>query len=82
MLNDNQRSMMEHALGYRRGKKRGDRNHYALGPGGDGWDDWRDLVTKGLATDRGTTSWLDGMHIFSVTEAGKAELTNPSKGED
>jgi hypothetical protein len=48
-MTDRQRELARHALGLPNKKNTTYRNHFCIGPGGDGYEDWEDLVSKGLA---------------------------------
>ena len=63
-VSDEQLELMRHATG---NKRDGHRNYFAAGEGD--LIVWRDLVTKGLATERQRVSWTEFVY-FHVTEAG------------
>lgn len=64
-----QREMARHALGFPNRKKTSYRNHYCVGPGDFGYDDWLDLVAKGLAVRRTGPNW-GGDDMFYLTLKG------------
>lgn len=66
-LSDNQRELVRHAIGFDGRHKQSYRNHFVTGPGSVNYDDWMDMVTKGLA-HRGPPSPLTGGDdLFWVT---------------
>lgn len=65
-----QREMARHALGFPNKKNTSNRNHYCIGKGGDGYEEWLDLVDKGLARRRVGTHWGgDGMFYLTLDGA-------------
>ncbi len=68
-MNTNQREMARHALGFPNKKNESYRNHFCIGPGGDGYEDWLDLVSKGLAVRR-TSQHHGGDDLFYLTLTG------------
>lgn len=68
-MNKNQREMARHALGFPNKKNESYRNHFCIGPGGDGYEDWLDLVAKGLALRR-TSNNHGGDDLFYLTLQG------------
>ncbi len=68
-MNANQREMARHALGFPNKKNESYRNHFCIGPGGDGYEDWLDLVEKGLAIRR-TSKNHGGDDLFYLTLQG------------
>lgn len=48
-MNERQRDMARHALGFPNPKNVSYRNRFCIGPGSDGYEDWIDLVHQGLA---------------------------------
>jgi hypothetical protein len=67
VLTERQRQLVRHALGLDGRAKTTHRNHFAVGPGCDDYEDWMDLVAKGYARHRGGSSTPDSVDIFWVT---------------
>lgn len=65
-----QREMARHALGFPNKKNTSNRNHYCIDPGGDGHDEWLDLVSHRLAVKRNTRAIYDGDDTFHLTLKG------------
>lgn len=63
-ITDEQLELIRHATG---NKRDGHRNYFAAGDGD--LAAWRDLVTKGLATERQKVSWTEFAY-FHVTDQG------------
>lgn len=63
-LTERQRKFARHALGLPNRANTAYRNRFFIGPGCDGYEDWEDLVAKGLALNRPPGDWfvltLDG----------------------
>lgn len=66
-LSTEQREMVRHAIGFDGRSKVTTRNHYCTGEGCDGYDEWQDLVKRGLATVRGPSELSGGDHTFYAT---------------
>ena len=64
-----QRELARHALGFPNKKNESYRNHFCIGEGGDGYEDWEDLVAKGLAVKRTSGPWA-GDCMFHLTLKG------------
>ncbi len=63
-LTNEQREMVRHAIGFDGRSKTTTRNHYCTGPGSGGYEEWLDLVSRGLATVRGPSEISGGDHTF------------------
>lgn len=73
-LSNDERSMMEHALGRDYPHKSRDyRNYYAAAKDGPEFATWTRLVERGLAKERTRVDWTPLVY-FHVTDAGKAAL--------
>lgn len=73
-MTEKQRHILEHAVGFR-SREPFYRNYYVAGPDADSWADLQALCSEGLMRDDGPFRDADGgMHVFQVTEAGKARL--------
>lgn len=69
-MTDKQRELARHALGLPNNKRMSYRNYYCIGTGADGYADWEDLVSKGLAVKR-TSPILGGDDVmFHLTLDG------------
>jgi hypothetical protein len=64
-----QRDFARHALGFPNKKNTSYRNHFCIGVGGDGYSDWEDLVSKGLAIKR-SSDQCGGDDFFHLTLKG------------
>jgi hypothetical protein len=74
-MNEKHLHILQHSLGvdqYGQGNQY--RNHYAVGPGCDGFDDCNQLVQSGHMVDCGAREGWGGMHNFQVTEKGIAAV--------
>lgn len=67
VLSKEQRDMVRHAIGFDGRSKTTTRNHYCTGPGCGGFEEWQDLVSRGLATVRGPSEISGGDHTFYAT---------------
>jgi hypothetical protein len=68
-MTDRQREFARHALGLPNKKNVSYRNHFCIGKGGDGYEDWEDLVRQGLAVRR-SSSICGGDYFFHLTLRG------------
>lgn len=68
-MTPNQRSMARHALGLPNRKNTSNRNHYCIGPGGDGYEDWLAMVQSGDALRLVGPHW-GGDDMFFLTLQG------------
>lgn len=68
-MNERQRGFARHALGFPNKQNTSYRNHFCIGKGGDGYEDWEDLVAKGLAVKRTSALW-GGNDMFYLTLKG------------
>ncbi len=59
--------MVRHAIGFDGRSKVTTRNHYCTGEGCDGFDEWMDLVKRGLAIFRPPSEISGGDHTFYAT---------------
>jgi hypothetical protein len=73
-----QREFARHALGLPNKKSTSYRNHFCIGVGGDGHEDWEDLVSKGLAVKR-TSDLYGGDDIFYLTLQGALMVRGPKE---
>jgi len=73
MMNPKQIEMARHALGFPNKQNISYRNHFCIGPDGDGWDDWQDLVKQGLAVER-KTALCGGDSLFHLTLKGALQV--------
>jgi hypothetical protein len=73
-----QRDMARHALGLPNKKNTTYRNHYCIGPDGDGYKDWEDLVAHGLAVKAGGGAQWAG-DFFYLTLNGAREMLLPKE---
>jgi hypothetical protein len=74
MMTDKQRAMAREALGLPNEQNATQRNHYCVGEGGDGWDEWQALVAEGLAVKAiGGPDW-SGAFFHLTLEGAKAVL--------
>lgn len=69
MMTPKQRELARHALGFDGENKASYRNRFCAGPGSTDFNDWEDLVAKGLATKRTDGPW-GGDHMFYLTFEG------------
>jgi hypothetical protein len=77
-MTDRQRDMARHALGLPNKRNTSNRNHYCIGKGGDGYEDWEDLVSKGFAIKRTGPHW-GGDDMFHLTLKGGLEARGPKE---
>lgn len=75
-LTATQREMARHALGLPNRKNLSYRNHYCIGSTAEGYDEWRDLVVKGLAVERTGPMW-GGDSMFYLTLEGALLARDP-----
>jgi hypothetical protein len=68
-MNERQRELARHALGFPNKKNLSYRNHFCIGVGGDGYTDWESLVSQGLAVKR-TSKLYGGDDMFHLTLKG------------
>lgn len=68
-MTDTQRERARHALGLPNKAKFSNRNHYCIGKGGAGYEDWEAMVRDGLAVmAKGGANWVGD--FFYLTMAG------------
>lgn len=72
-MTERQREFARHALGFPNKKNMSYRNHFCIGPGGDGYEEWMDLVSQGLAVRRTGPHW-GGDDMFYLTFAGALQV--------
>ncbi len=77
-MSPTQREMARHALGFPNKKNTSNRNHYCIGEGGDGYDEWLDLVAKGLAIRR-KVPHFGGDDLFYLTLKGALMVREPKE---
>jgi hypothetical protein len=73
-----QLELARHALGFPNKKNMSYRNHFCIGPGGDGYEEWKDLVSKGLAVKRTGPNW-GGDSMFHLTLEGALMTRGPKE---
>lgn len=78
-MNDKQREMARHALGLPNRKHFTNRNNYCIGKGGEGYEDWEDLVSKGLAVKREGGGHFGGDDLFYLTLEGARAVLLPKE---
>jgi hypothetical protein len=81
-ITETQRNLARHALGFPNKKNTSFRNRFCIGKGGDGYEDWEDLVSKGLAikcvgADHGRP-WGDS-DMFYLTLEGALMVRGPKE---
>lgn len=81
MITEEQRQVMQHALGVTRGNREY-RNHFVTGPGSDDYPHCIALVNAGMMTRRAGNALSGGDDIFTVTELGRTTLKTPSPPSD
>jgi len=67
VLNDRQRRMVRHALGFDGRHRVQYRNHYVVGNDSPDYAEWTDLVTRGLAHRHGGNELSGGDPVFWCT---------------
>lgn len=78
VMNESQMEMARHALGFPNKKNTSYRNHFCIGKGGDGYEDWMDLVSKRLAF-RSTGPHWGGDDMFHLTLEGALLARGPKE---
>ena len=73
-----QREFARHALGFPNKKNVSYRNHFCIGKGGDGYEEWLDLVSKDLAVRRTSNLW-GGDDMFYLTLPGALMVREPKE---
>lgn len=74
-LSEDERAVMEHALGINSRNKVGYRNHFCASPGHHDWDTLVALREKGMMiVSRAPCDMAGGDYTFSVTEHGRREV--------
>lgn len=74
-MTDTQRALARHALGLPNKENMTYRNHFCVGKGSDGYEDWQDLVKQGLAVfASGHGNW-SGDFFYLTLEGAKAVLS-------
>ena len=68
-MTSEQRQLARHALGFPNKKNMSYRNHYCIGNGGDGYQDWEAMVAAGEAVKRTGPHW-GGDDMFHLTLKG------------
>ena len=73
-LTNRQRDFARHALGLPNGQNMAYRNHFCIDREGDGYEDWENLVSKGLAVKAlGGKEWV-GDFFYLTLEGARAVL--------
>ena len=78
IMSEKQRDLARQALGLPNDKNRSSRNHAYVSPGTDAHSEWRDLVTKGLAT-RCEYPLASGDSMFHLTLEGARRARDPKE---
>lgn len=68
-MTDAQKQLARHALGLPNKKNTSYRNSYCIGKGGDGYEDWLQMVDQGEAVRRTGPHW-GGDDMFYLTQNG------------
>ena len=77
-MNERQLQFARHALGFPNKRHTSYRNHFCIGKGGDGYEEWEDLVAKGLAIKRTGNLW-GGDDMFYLTLKGALMARGPKE---
>lgn len=76
---DSRLHILQHSLGLDEyGQGRAYRNHFVTSPGTTDWPDCCALVDAGLMKRHPPSTLTGGGYCFTVTEAGRAHVTNHS----
>jgi hypothetical protein len=76
-----QRELARHALGLPNKQNATYRNHFCIDKGGDGYEDWEDMVIKGLAVKAtGGAAWVGD--FFYLTLDGARAVLSPDEHID
>ncbi len=78
MMTSRQREMARHALGLPNSRNMSYRNHFCIGPQGDGYQDWLDMVVLGYAVQRTGPHW-GGDDMFHLTLKGALLAREPKE---
>ena len=78
MLNEKQLEMARHALGFPNKQNMSNRISYYTGAGGDGYEEWLDMVAKGYAIRRTGPLW-GGDDMFHMTLKGALLARGPKE---
>jgi hypothetical protein len=78
-MTERQKQLARHALGLPNKKNETYRNHFCIGKGGDGYTDWEDLVSNGLAVKRSGGKIYDGDDFFYLTLEGARAVLLPKE---
>jgi len=76
-LTERQREFVRHAIGLNGRSKMTYRNHFVIGKGGDGYEDWMDLVRKGYAHHRAGSEISGGDDVFWATRETALAVRKP-----
>ena len=77
-MNDAQRQLARHALGFPNKQNTSYRNHFCIGKGGDGYEDWERMVTQGDAIKQTGPHW-GGADMFHLTMQGALAAREPKE---
>lgn len=77
-MSPKQRELARHALGFPNKQNESYRNHFCVGPGQDDYEEWQDLISKGLAVKRTDGPW-GGSHMFFLTLEGALMCRGPKE---
>lgn len=69
-MTERQKGLARHALGLPNKNHTSYRNHFCAGPGHNDWQDWLDLVSKGLARVAPPSTLYGGDSMFHLTLKG------------
>jgi len=70
--------LARHALGLPNNKNTSYRNHFCIGPGGDGYSEWLKMVAEGNAIRRTSEHW-GGDDMFYLTLKGALAAREPKE---
>jgi hypothetical protein len=77
-----QKELARHALGLKEGTRRSYRNHFVAGPGHEDYEEWRAMISAGLAVQARGTPISGGMDVFWLTRRGAEAALDPGEKLD
>ena len=77
-MTERQKQFARHALGLPNRKNTSYRNHFCIGPEGDGYSDWEEMVKAGWAIKRTGALW-GGADMFHLTLEGALKVREPKE---
>ena len=77
-MTERQRKLARHALGFPNKKHTSYRNHFCIGPGGEEYEDWMEMVRNGDAIRTTGPHW-GGDDMFFLTLKGALEARGPKE---